>query len=86
MALATTPPMLTPRQIADSHAVPVDSVYAWIRSGQLVAVDVSVSPGGKPRWRIDPSDLEVFTAGRTSRPTPKPRRRRRAAPGVIEFF
>ncbi|MFH1924153.1 MAG: helix-turn-helix domain-containing protein [Planctomycetota bacterium] len=86
MAPATASPMLTPRQVAESRAVPVDVVYAWIRSGQLLAVDVSASPGGRPRWRIAPADLEVFTANRTNRPTPKPVRRRKAGPAVTEYF
>lgn len=51
-------------------------ILAWIRSGELAAVDLAESRGGRPRWKILPEHLEQFLAARQSSP-PTPRRRRR---------
>ncbi len=51
-------------------------VLTWIKSGQLKAVDLAESPGGRPRWKIMPGELDRFLAARESQP-PTPRRRRR---------
>jgi len=77
---------LTPPQVARRLAVSPDKVIGWIRAGELRAVHVVRSLGGRPRWRIDPADLAVFEARRSAGPTPKPVRLRRRDPQVIEFF
>ncbi len=77
----------TPPQIADRLGVSVDKVLAWIHSGELKAANLATHSGGRPRWRVDPADLEAFLERRAARPTPKgekPRRKRDA--GIIEFF
>ncbi len=64
-----------------------EKVITWIKSGELVAVDVSMKPGvGKPRYRIDPAEIESFLSRRSVRPAIKPMKRRRAAQGVTEYF
>ena len=77
-----------PREIAERYRVSVDKVLAWIRSGELVAIDVSTNAKrGKPRWRISEADLATFEARRTATPpSPKTKRRRRRDPAVIEYF
>lgn len=70
-------PFLTPPQVAKRLAVKPDKVRNWIARGELRAVDLADRRGGRPRWRIDPVDLELFLAGRAAKPpSPAPRRRR----------
>ena len=76
----------TPREISESYSVTVDVVLSWIKSGDLRAVNVSRTSGGKPRWRIDPADLERFELARSNTPLPKPQRRRRRAGGPIKEY
>ena len=35
--------MLTPKQVAERHSVDVDNVLAWIRSGELPAINVGAN-------------------------------------------
>jgi len=77
---------LTPPEVARRWGVSPDKVIGWIRSGELRAIDVSAHPGiGRPRYRIDITDLMEFEMRRQVVITPKVKRRRRD-PSVIEFF
>jgi len=77
---------LTVRDLCDRYGVGEHTALGWIHGGELRAIDVSRSPGGKPRWRITAEALEVFEMARTHTP-PAPRtRRRRRQPDVIEFY
>jgi excisionase family DNA binding protein len=71
--LATDEPWLTPPQLAKKFAVGVEKVLAWIRNGELRAVNVAQTLGGRPRWRISPAALEAFIRRRESAPSPPPR-------------
>lgn len=76
---------LTPPQIADRLGVSPDKVHAWIRSGELAACDLSERRGCRPRWRVDPADLDAFLSRRRAQP-PAPRQRRlRTRPEVPEY-
>lgn len=80
---------LSPADIAARYCVKADAVLAWIRSGELRAVDVSRSRTRKlPRWRISPADLESFEESRAAKPHvhPPPKTRRKNASDIIEFF
>ena len=62
-----------------------------IRKGELNAIDVSTKRGGRPRYRIDEADIEVFEARRAASlrlVTDQPRRcrRKRDEPHIIKFF
>lgn len=59
---------LTPPAIAQQLGVKVETVHGWIRHGELRAISVS-APGKRPRFRIDPADLEAWIARRTVAPT-----------------
>ena len=78
---------LTVRDVCRRYGVTEHTVLAWIRAGELRAVNVGRRQGAKkPRWRITPESLEAFEARRTATPAP-PRLRRRTRPAeVIECY
>ena len=79
---------ITPPAYARELGVDVHRVLDWIRSGELPAIDVSTAPGRtRPRYRIDRSDIIAFERRRAVQPpAPRPSRRRRKDPQIIEFF
>jgi excisionase family DNA binding protein len=78
---------LTPPEVAARYGVSPDKVLAWIRAGELRAVNIATRPTGKPRWLIDEADLAAFERRRTAQVVPvvTPRRRRRDT-DVIPYF
>jgi len=78
---------LTPPQVADRFGVDAHKVLHWIRRGELRAIDVATVQGGRPRYRISPTELAAFELRRSSAPEPRITRcRRRKDPHVVEFF
>ena len=78
----------TPPQIARERAVRVGKVLAWIRGGELEAVNHAERRGGRPRWRVSASALAAFDLARSNRshlPPPAPRVLRAQAK-VVPFF
>ena len=75
---------LSVKQVAATLGIREHGVLTLIRSGQLRAVDVSLTQGGRPRWRIFPDDLDSFLVRRAHQVAP-PRQRRRK-PAVKEYF
>ncbi|WP_391483993.1 helix-turn-helix domain-containing protein [Aeoliella mucimassa] len=78
--------MLNPPQIAEMLGVGVAKVHGWIESGELTAINVATTSGGRPRWAIEPDEFERFKRSRSSTSTPKPAKRYRQPAGVIEFY
>jgi len=77
----------SPPQLARVYGVDPGKILAWIRSGELRAINGSIRTGGRPRYLIDLADIALFEQRRATVPPPKAtRRRRRSAPGVTEFF
>ncbi|MAT38732.1 MAG: hypothetical protein CL946_03930 [Ectothiorhodospiraceae bacterium] len=69
---------LSPSEVAKALGVCHETVMLWIRKGELRAANVSRNRGSmKPRFRIRPSDLDLFLASRQPPPPPPPRRPRR---------
>lgn len=70
---------MKPADVAKRYGVAVQKVLAWIASGELRAVNVATSArGARPRWSIQPDDLDAFEATRRTQPAPaKPPRRKR---------
>ena len=81
----TDAPFLNVAGVAARLKAGEHKVLALIHSGELPAVDVSLKPGGRPRWRVLPDDFDAFLARRTFSP-PAPRRRRRKPPAIKRFF
>jgi excisionase family DNA binding protein len=78
---------LSVRDICKRYCVGEHTVLAWIRSGELRAVNVGRKISTrKPRWRISEKALEAFEAQRAATP-PLPRsRRRKQQAEVIQFY
>lgn len=56
---------LTVRQVAERLTISRNAVLNIIRSGQLKAINVSVSPTSmKPRYRVEEGELERFERSR----------------------
>ena len=53
------------RDLTKRFAVGEHTVLGWIRAGELRAVNVSRTLGGRPRWRITAEALAAFEAMRT---------------------
>ncbi len=76
----------TAAELAERLGVNQSKIGRFIRSGELVAIDMAMNRGGRPRWRIEETAIVEFLEARsTARPTATPRRRRKPA-NVLEFF
>lgn len=84
----TIPPVLTISQVSQLLDISHKTIMTWIRSGELTAVNLSLSrTSKKPRYRIRMKDLDSFLLSRTTnqnRIVRQPRRRR--LPEVKRFF
>lgn len=81
------PNSYTVADVARRFGVSLHTVGAWIKSGELKAVNVARSRRAKrPSWRIPAESIAEFEAARTT--TPKAERSRRRKPGadVIAFY
>jgi excisionase family DNA binding protein len=78
---------LTPPEVAARYGISPDKVLAWIRAGELRAVNIATRPTGKPRWLIDEADLAAFETRRTAQVVPVVTPRRRCGDtDVIAYF
>ena len=62
----TSERMLTPPQVARRLGVSADKIHAYIRNGELRAYDLATRPGGRPRYHIEPTELQAFLASRAA--------------------
>jgi excisionase family DNA binding protein len=70
----------TVADVAARLRVSPDKVRAWVRRGELAAVNTADVLCGRPQLRITPEALAAFERGRTvALPSKTPRRRRLAA-------
>jgi excisionase family DNA binding protein len=80
----------TINQIADLFQVNRDTVTAWIRAGELMAMNIARNKNGLPRYRITQEALDGFMLRRRAvdgPPPPRIRRSRRKLPdGWVDFF
>jgi transposase len=76
---------LTVHDVARRYRVGEDKVRAWIRRGELHAINTAAAVCGRPRWVITPEALAEFEKWRSgARPEKPPRRRRRQE--MIDYF
>lgn len=71
-------PYLTPPEVAKLLRVSHEKLLGWIRRGELAAVNVG--NGNRPRFRINPDDLDAFLNQRKVQPPSKPTPRKHHAP------
>ncbi len=76
---------LTVREVARRYRVSPDRVRAWIRRGELAALNTADVRSRKPRLVVMPEALERFERGRVATAPPAPPKRKRQ-PGRIDFF
>jgi len=79
---------LSPCAVARRLGVRDAAVYGWIKAGELPAADLSAKLGPRPRYKIDPADLDTFLERRKAGAVQveAPRRRTQPAEGVIQFY
>jgi transposase len=76
---------LTITDVARRYRVKRDKVRAWIRRGELRAVNTATAACGKPRFVVTAEALVEFERRRTATPAkPMPRRRRRW--GAVDYY
>lgn len=78
---------ISPPKIAKAWGLDPNKIIGWIKSGELRAINVATTAGGRPRFLVDEADLAEFEARRAVSPPPAATpRRRRSAGDVKEFF
>ena len=85
-ATATPRKFLSPPAIARQLGVKAERVVSWCRGGQLKAYNLAEPGSCRPRFKIDPIDLEVFLNSRAVVVAPKTTRRRRRDTNIVEYF
>jgi transposase len=75
----------TVRDVAARYRVGEDKVRAWVRRGELAAVNTASALCGRPQLRVTAEALAEFEKRRAGGPPPRPRRRRRA-PAALDYY
>jgi excisionase family DNA binding protein len=76
---------MTPTEVARLMRVSPDRIRAWIKAGELGAVDTARHRCGRPRYVVLPHHLVEFERRRRAvEPPRKPRRRRE--PELVDYF
>lgn len=70
---------LTVPQLARQWGVAPQKIIAWIRCGELRAVNLASTDSQRPRWAIDLADIKIFERGREATPAVPRVRHKRAA-------
>jgi hypothetical protein len=70
-------PGFTTADVAARYRVGEDKVRAWIRRGELAAINTSTALCGRARFVVTADALEKFEKGRSVTPPPKVKRRRK---------
>ena len=75
------------QEVSEQFRVSKQTVLGWIAAGELGAINVARTPGGRPRWRITPDAVRAFEMLREAQPPiPAPSKRRKRSAGVVEFY
>ncbi len=77
----------TPNELAKLLRVSPDRVRAWIRSGEMAAINTSSVRCAKPRFVVLPGQLaawqERHLAATPAKPAPRRRRQRK---GLVDYY
>jgi hypothetical protein len=76
---------LTVADVARRYRVSPDKMRAWIKRGELLAINISSTRCGRPRYVVTADALAAFEAARSAAPPPKPKQRRRKVALVYYF-
>jgi predicted site-specific integrase-resolvase len=60
---------ITAKQYAQQLGVSENKVLAWIRTGQLRALNVASNVKNRPRWKITADARREFEESRTAKPS-----------------
>jgi hypothetical protein len=74
------------RDLAARWKVCMSKIRSFIQRGELAATNLAGSLGGRPQWRVSPEAVRAFEARRAGGPPPRPTRRKKTRPGVIDFY
>lgn len=66
----------TTGELAARWRIGQDKILSWIRSGELLAVNVATTTLGRARFVVTPESVAEFERRRSSAPPPRQRRRR----------
>jgi hypothetical protein len=77
---------LSPPQVARRYGVNPSKIIQWIMTGELRAINIAATVGGRPRWRISELDLIAFEQKRQAGSPPSKSRRRRQQQDVHNYF
>src|SRR5262245_49153323 len=75
----------TVADVARRYRVGEDKVRAWIKRGELRAINTSAVACARPRFVVPPEALAEFERARACGPPPKPRRKRRR-PYQVDYY
>jgi hypothetical protein len=76
---------LTVADVARRFRVSPDKVRAWIRRGELLAINTAAALCGRPRFVIPSDALDAFERSRQAGPPPKPARRRKQTK-LVDYY
>ena len=76
----------TPNELAKVLRVSDDRIRAWIKSGELGAINTADVRSGKPRYIILPDHLAEFQRRRLAAMAPKPAPRRKRPAAMVDYF
>lgn len=76
---------LTPPEIANRFGCKPETVIAWIRSGELAAINLARRGSLRPRYRVSPEALATFEQTRSVVPRTPPVSKPRQNPAVKRF-
>lgn len=82
----TVAPGLTVADIARRYRISPDKVRAWIRRGELAAINTSDRRCARPRFVVPPDCLAAFERGRQAATPDAPRPRQKKRTNVIDFY
>jgi excisionase family DNA binding protein len=76
----------TPNELARVLRVSPDRVRAWIKSGELGAIDTARIRCGRPRYVILPRHVAAFERARQTATPAMPAQRRRKRTVEVDYF